>query len=45
MSMMGLAAKPGTDVDPTCSTLMIRPPRTSLSNDLAAANRSTQAGS
>ena len=31
--MMGLAGRPGTEVDPTCSMAMIRPPRASSSSE------------
>ena len=43
--MIGLAARPGTEVDPTCSTAAIRSPSVAVSSDRTAANRSGQPGS
>ena len=43
--MIGLAAKPGTEVDPTCSRASTRSPSAARILVSSAANRSGQAGS
>src|SRR5271165_7071159 len=45
MSMMGLAARPGTDVEPTCSTWSAAPPRMARIRAASRVNRPGQPGS